>query len=116
MKVCESCGREIEPRKKWEKMWDQIKFCSERCRRSRKTHNYEKQILALLTKRGADKTICPSEVLEPADKQDKEKMEQVRRSARKLVHQGQIVFTQNGNVVDCSTAKGPIRLKLIRRG
>lgn len=42
-------------------------------------------------------------------------MEQVRISARKLVAQGLIVIQQNGQTVDPSTAKGPIRLKLVRK-
>lgn len=116
MKICEACGREIEPRKKWEKNWEQIKYCSERCRRAKKNPQYQHQIMALLQARSAEKTICPSEVLSAEQKQDKALMESVRASARLLVAQGKIVITQNGKVVDPSTAKGPIRLKLVRRG
>ncbi len=115
MKICEVCGREIEFRKKWAKTFDQIKYCSEKCRRNKNKTNYEQQILDLLQARGADKTICPSEVLLEEQKQNKEIMEAVRSSARLLVSQGLIVFTQKGQVVDPSTAKGPIRLKLIKR-
>ncbi len=115
MKICEGCGREIEPRKKWEKNWDQIKYCSERCRRSKGQKGFETEILDLLQKRGRDKTICPSEVLPLDQKKDKLIMEQVRISARKLVAQGLIVIQQNGQNVDPSTAKGPIRLKLVRK-
>jgi Protein of unknown function (DUF3253) len=39
-------------------------------------------------------------------------MEPARAVARRLVTQGQIVITQHNQVVDPSTAKGPIRLKL----
>lgn len=115
MKICSVCGRVIEPRKKWAKNWDEIKFCSEKCRRNKKTVQYETQILELLKSRGADKTICPSEVLPDHLKQDKNVMESVRSSARILASQGKIVFTQKGQVVDPSTAKGPIRLKLVSR-
>ena len=34
-KVCVVCGREMTWRKKWARNWDQVKYCSERCRRSR---------------------------------------------------------------------------------
>ena len=112
MKTCIVCGREIEPRKKWLKIWDEIKYCSEKCRRNKNNPNFETQIIDLLVKRGRGKTICPSEILEGVDKQNKELMESVRASARLLVSQGKIVITQNGHVVDPSTAKGPIRLKL----
>ena len=115
MKICTACGREIEPRKKWLQNWDQIKYCSEKCRRNKNVNPYETQILELLKARGAGKTICPSEVLPNEQKKDKNIMENVRVSARLLVSQGKIVFMQNGHIVDPSTAKGPIRLKLAKR-
>ena len=31
-KVCESCARPFTWRKKWEKVWDEVKYCSDRCR------------------------------------------------------------------------------------
>jgi len=113
MKTCLRCGRTIEPRKKWANNWDEIKYCSEKCRRNKIQNNFESDILDLLKKRGAGKTICPSEVLSPELKKDSIKMEEVRQAARRLVAQGLIIITQNGHIVDPSTAKGPIRLKLI---
>ena len=113
MKTCLRCGRIIEPRKKWENNWDEIKYCSEKCRRNKIKNNFESEILELLKIRGAGKTICPSEILPPELKKDSVKMEEVRQAARRLVAQGLIVITQNGHVVDPSTAKGPIRLKLV---
>jgi hypothetical protein len=38
-------------------------------------------------------------------------MEPVRRAARRLVAAGEAEITQGGNVVDPSTAKGPIRIR-----
>ncbi|MEO1528747.1 MAG: DUF2256 domain-containing protein [Planctomycetota bacterium] len=35
-KVCVACGRPFTWRKKWERCWDQVRYCSERCRRQRK--------------------------------------------------------------------------------
>lgn len=35
-KVCAVCGRPFSWRKKWEKVWEEVKYCSERCRRVRK--------------------------------------------------------------------------------
>ena len=114
IKTCAVCGRLIEPRKKWLKNWADVKYCSDRCRRNKTNPNYEKEILALLEKRGADKTICPSEVLLDLQKKDKALMEAVRSAARRLVALGKIVIMQNGTRVDPSTAKGPIRLKLLK--
>ena len=116
MKTCITCGRVIEPRKKWAKNWEEIKYCSDRCRKNKKAVNYEQNILNLLKERGADKTICPSEVLLESQKQDKVLVETVRSAARRLVNDGKIIITQKGVPVDPSTAKGPIRLKLVRPG
>mmetsp|Transcript_141457 Transcript_141457/g.260697 ORF Transcript_141457/g.260697 Transcript_141457/m.260697 type:complete len:158 (+) Transcript_141457:35-508(+) len=35
-KQCVQCGRPFDWRKKWEKVWDEVKYCSERCRREAK--------------------------------------------------------------------------------
>ncbi|MGY3571773.1 DUF2256 domain-containing protein [Vibrio paucivorans] len=34
-KCCPVCQRPFIWRKKWEKHWDEVKYCSERCRRNR---------------------------------------------------------------------------------
>jgi hypothetical protein len=119
-KICTTCGRAISWRRKWEKDWDAVKHCSDACRASKPGEAgaaLEAAILALLTARGRDKTICPSEAAKlvggQQTRQDWEGlMEPARAAARRLVAQGRIVITQHGNVVDPSTAKGPIRLKL----
>jgi len=33
MKDCKSCGRPFTWRKKWERVWDDVRYCSERCKR-----------------------------------------------------------------------------------
>lgn len=32
-KICLACGRTFAWRKKWERDWDNVKFCSDACRR-----------------------------------------------------------------------------------
>ncbi|MBK9512953.1 MAG: DUF2256 domain-containing protein [Flavobacteriales bacterium] len=32
---CAVCGLPFQWRKKWEKVWDEVNYCSERCRRNR---------------------------------------------------------------------------------
>lgn len=34
-KICASCGLPFAWRKKWEKNWDEVKYCSDRCRGAR---------------------------------------------------------------------------------
>jgi hypothetical protein len=31
-KICATCGRPFNWRKKWEKVWDEVRYCSDRCR------------------------------------------------------------------------------------
>ncbi|MBY6200708.1 DUF2256 domain-containing protein [Maritalea mobilis] len=31
-KTCAQCGRPFAWRKKWEKVWDEVRYCSDRCR------------------------------------------------------------------------------------
>lgn len=35
-KMCLTCARPFVWRKKWEKVWDEVKYCSNRCRNNRK--------------------------------------------------------------------------------
>jgi hypothetical protein len=32
-KICARCGKPFAWRKKWQKVWDEVKYCSERCKR-----------------------------------------------------------------------------------
>jgi hypothetical protein len=34
-KICTVCGKPMTWRKKWAKVWHEVKYCSERCRRKR---------------------------------------------------------------------------------
>ena len=77
----------------------------------------EAEILRLLADRDAGKTICPSEAARAVAGSDERDaweplMEPARAAAPRLVAAGRIVITQAGRVVDGSTAKGPIRLRL----
>nr|WP_206208027.1 DUF2256 domain-containing protein [Ahniella affigens] len=36
-KPCAVCGRTMTWRKAWAKNWEQVRYCSERCRRARLT-------------------------------------------------------------------------------
>lgn len=121
-KVCAGCGRRIAWRKRWERSWDELRFCSDGCRARRpgaQDAALEAAILRLLAERGAGKTICPSEAARAVAASDDRAaweplMEPARAAARRLVAAGKVVVTQGGVVVDASTAKGAIRLRLAR--
>ena len=34
-KVCVSCKKPFTWRKKWQSVWDEVKYCSERCKRQK---------------------------------------------------------------------------------
>ena len=114
-KTCRSCGRRIEWRKKWERNWDDVQYCSDACRRqkvSKSDEELERVILDLLSKRASTSTICPSDAARAVSPDDwRDLMEPARRAARRLVAAGEVDITQGGSVVDPSTAKGPIRIR-----
>lgn len=117
-KTCAVCGRSITWRKKWERDWEHIRYCSERCRGRKAPQRQdalEQRILEMLATRARDATMCPSEVARAEGGADwREHMEPVREAARRLVARGEVEILQGGRVVDPSTARGPIRLRLRR--
>ncbi|NQY79010.1 MAG: DUF2256 domain-containing protein [Candidatus Caenarcaniphilales bacterium] len=38
-KICVVCKRPFEWRKKWKACWDEVKYCSNRCRNNRNSQN-----------------------------------------------------------------------------
>ena len=114
-KICASCGREMTWRKAWAKNWDDVRYCSDACRK-RKVKPVDERldvaILDLLGRRAGGATICPSEAAKAVEPDDwRALMEPARSAARRLVAAGDVVITQKGAVVDPSTAKGPIRIR-----
>jgi len=73
----------------------------------------EAKILELLGQRAQGATICPSDAARAVDPNDwRDLMEPARRAARRLVAAGTVDITQGGKVIDASTARGPIRIRL----
>ena len=115
-KICLSCGRSFTWRKKWERDWENVKYCSNACKRAGATGDAERAleaaILDLLEHRDRGATICPSEVARAVAPDDwRPLMEPVRRAARRLVAEGRLEILQGGLVVDPDTARGAIRLR-----
>ncbi len=84
-KICQRCGRLIEWRKKWENRWDEIRYCSARCRSQKLTkidQQLEQAILSLLATGPRGKTICPSEAIHTVfpEEQWSDHMEQTRQA------------------------------------
>ncbi|QDV05631.1 hypothetical protein Poly30_11300 [Planctomycetes bacterium Poly30] len=97
------------------------RYCSAACRRRKvqpEDLKLESSILDLLASRAHDASICPSEAARSLGEGDEARwralMEPARRAARRLVASGAVEITQNGRVVDPSTAKGPIRVRRAR--
>jgi hypothetical protein len=113
-KDCLSCGRSFAWRKKWERDWDQVKYCSDKCRRRGVREvdvALEAAIVRLLEARAAGGTICPSEAARAVDAEGWEAlMEPARMAARRLVNARRVVILQGGKPVDPDTARGPIRI------
>jgi len=118
-KTCARCGRTMQWRAKWARNWEQVKYCSDACRRARTTTTdeaLEAAILGLLTHRARDASICPSEAARRVGGENWQTlMEPARMAARRLVARGVVEITQGGKVVDPSRAKGPIRIRRSRR-
>lgn len=117
-KLCISCGRSIAWRRKWARDWENVRYCSDACRRDKPAdidRRLEQAILDLLFTRSTDATICPSEAARRVDPTGwRDLMQRARSAARRLVGDGKIVMKQAGRVVDPSRARGPVRLA--RRG
>lgn len=101
-KSCVSCGRRITWRKKWEKSWDDVRYCSQACRRRGVT----------ATDRALEDAITQS--LGTSSTATVDPTEDSRRAARRLVATGEFVLVQGSKVVDPSTAKGPIAIRRVR--
>lgn len=120
-KTCAACGRTFEWRKKWERDWERVRYCSSACRRRRARpvdDALESAITGLLELRAGNATICPSEASRLVACEQgldgegwRDLMEPARAAARRLVASGHVEIVQRGRVVDPSTAKGAIRVR-----
>lgn len=115
-KICASCGRTFEYRRKWARCWDQVRYCSARCRQRRIStidRALEQAIRDLLNARRG--TICPSEAARSVASNDwRQLMESARSAARRLAAAGEVVILQRGQPVGPTSFKGPIRIGLTK--
>ena len=103
-------------RKKWERSWDEVRHCSDACRRRGVRpidSDLETAIMRLLSEQPRGATICPSDAAQAVGGDEWESLgEAARAAARRLSADGRVVIIQSGRPVDPSTAKGPIRIRL----
>lgn len=119
-KPCATCGRAFTWRRAYAKVWDEVRHCSDACRRhrpGRRDRALEAAILALLAARAPGATVCPSEAARVVAGDNealwRPLMKPARRAARRLVAAGLIEVVQRGRVVDPAVARGPIRLRVV---
>lgn len=115
-KICASCGRRFEWRRRWKASWNEVRYCSKSCRARRVSETdrrLQAAILELLDGRAGCATICPSEAARLVARTGwRDLMEPARRAARRLAAAGTLVILQRGRQVDPTEARGPIRLRL----
>lgn len=109
-RTCASCGRRMP-----EGAAPDAKWCSDACRRHKlddTDRRLERTIDELLDARALSSSICPSDAARAIGGDAwRDLMEPARRAARRMVARDEVEITQGGNVVDPSTAKGPIRIR-----
>ena len=106
-KTCARCGRRFTWRKKWERDWEHVRYCSNACKRGRpgdEEHRLEGRILAAAS--GAPARGRPLEELArtPAER------EPLRQAARRLALAGRISLLQSGRTIDPRDLHGPVRI------
>jgi len=113
-KTCAACGRSIQWRKKWERDWDSVRYCSAACRRRGRRGvdaGLEGAILGILAERARDATLCPSEAARRVAPEGwRSILEDTRSAARRLAAAGRVEIRARGVRVDPDRAKGPIRI------
>ena len=109
-KTCVSCGRSISWRKKWEKNWDEVRYCSDACRRRRRTAADDEIEAAIRSAVLSAPSIAEDQIRRP----DGADREAVRRAARRLVAAGEVEIVQQGKVMDPSTARGAFQIRRVR--
>ena len=117
--TCSTCGRTLPDARRWRSRGlvpgRDVRVCSRRCRRrlSDTDRALELAITELLEGRALGATCCPSEAARRVRPEDwRGWMEATRSAARRLCARGVLQILQRGRVVDPSTAKGAIRLRL----
>ncbi|MBL8991154.1 MAG: DUF2256 domain-containing protein [Phycisphaerae bacterium] len=114
-KPCACCGRRITWRKKWQRDWHAVKYCSDRCRRFGEDPHaaeLERALLALVERAGGDGSIDPCDAARAVARVDAASLRNSAIvAARRLAQLGLVRLTQGGRTVDGSTVRGDFRVR-----
>lgn len=111
-KTCARCGRRFSWRKKWERDWEQVRYCSTACRRRKLNH--EDQALEERILRALDHAPGEGLPLESLLKKG-DPSEPLRQAARRLALEGRLQMTQAGRRIDPRDLHGPVVVRLAGR-
>ncbi len=117
-KDCAVCGRTITWRKKWERDWEAVKYCSDACRRRAKSSSGLDADLETTLRRLLERTRSVEDGVPQRGRPSGRRRGLARPHGTRAVGRaparaaGEAEITQGGRVVDPSTAKGPIRVRL----
>ncbi len=114
-KICLSCGREMTYRKKWEKNWDEVKYCSDECRRNKNKYDFRETILNALNQATTKSILSVEDVIKTLDSTTPDTVEHIRRSVRLLYHEKKIEVLQNNKIIDGGNFKGAISFRLLKK-
>ncbi len=95
-------------RKAWARTWDDVRWCSDSCRRRGRDDadaGLEQALLEALHAARRGSLVDPEQVLAG-------EREKVRSAARRLAAEGAVEVVQGGRVVDPSHARGPMLVRL----
>lgn len=107
-RTCVVCGREMVWRKAWARTFDEVRYCSDACRRARVTPAdtaLEEELVSALHSRKRGAVVDPEQVVAG-------ERESVRRAVRRLAARGEVEVVQGGRVVEPSHARGPLGVRL----
>lgn len=112
-KTCRSCGRTITWRRKWERSWDEVRYCSRSCRARGVTgeDDHAEDVLRGLL-RASPRGVLDTDLADALTAAGgSEQREPARRAARRLAAAGEVDLVQQGRVVDPSRAVGPVLIR-----
>lgn len=117
-RICTVCGRSYGWRKKWERDWRQLRYCSKRCSRrrlGRTDYRLEEAMLLVLNRAGRGVLVAPREAAKFVDKVGWQSLaDAALDAARRLSSRGEVELVEAGRVVDCDSAKRSVMVRLPR--
>ena len=108
-KTCACCGRRFSWRKKWERDWEQVRYCSASCRRRK---------VGAADRAREDRIICALQSASighmPLSElaRDSNEGECLRQAARRFALEGRILIYQKGRPVEPRDIRGPVDVAL----